>query len=177
MDVQASALPVVDIDELERNPPMALGPRRAPAFVEAAGLCLSEAGHASTVKLVVLTTDEQNAVNLRWSLRQDAARSWDERESTEHAAVAVGLSLLRQTMQLEALERGRIGGGFDYWLGDISWSYQAVVEISGIRRGTESQVAGRLRAKKAQIQNTHGQLAAYALVVEFSMPLATWGAR
>jgi hypothetical protein len=180
--VHKAAIPaLLDLSDLERNPPPAIGARRAPGFVEAAALCLESQGHSPGVALDVRDGDvrdgkEDSGVSLRWSLRTDAERSWDEIESTADGAVAVGLSLLRHTMKLDALDRGRIPSGFDYWLGTADGAYRAVVEISGIRRGTRAQVAARLREKKAQIRDSNG-LTAYALVVEFGHPSADVGVR
>lgn len=168
----APAPATVDLHDLERDPPPAIGENRAPGFVEAAGVCLTSAGHKPGIALDLRQGEQISRISLRWSLRKGAAHSWDEIESTADGAVAVGLSLLRHTMGLNALERGRIPSGFDYWLGTPEGVYKAIVEISGIRHGTESQISARLRQKKDQIQNSHGKLTAYALVVEFSRPRA-----
>lgn len=174
---KASAPPTIDLGELERNPPPAVGESRAPGFVEAAALCLTSEGHKPGIALDLHQDGETSRVALRWSVRKGAGRSWDDIESTADGAVAVGLSLLRHTMGLDALERGRIPSGFDYWLGKPDGPPTAVVEISGIRRGNERQIATRLRDKKDQIRNSHGSLTAYALIVEFSRPRADLGVR
>ncbi len=172
-----SAPATIDLSDLERNPPPAIGGSRAPGFVEAAGLCLTSEGHKTGIALDVRQDGEALRVALRWSVRKGAGRSWDDIEATADGAVAVGLSLIRHTMGLDALERGRIPSGFDYWLGTSAGEYTAVVEISGIRRGNERQIAARLRDKKQQIGNSHGRLTAYALIVEFSHPRADVGLR
>jgi len=169
---KSSAQVSVDLNDLEQNPPPALGEKRAPGFVEAAGLCLDSQGHKPGAILDVIHLGHNAQFRLDWFMRRDARRSWDEKESTEYGAVAIGLVLLRRTMELEAIERGRQPSGFDYLLGTADGDIRAVVEISGIRRGTDKHVAGRLKQKKQQIQSGHGALVAYALVVEFSCPRA-----
>lgn len=177
MVLKASAPATIDLGDLERNPPPAIGESRAPGFVEAAGLCLTSEGHKTGIALDLRQDGKTSRVALRWSIRKGAARSWDDIEATADGAVAVGLSLVRHTMGLDALDRGRIPSGFDYWLGTPDGALTAVVEISGIRRGNERQIAARLRDKKQQIGNNHGRLTAYALIVEFSRPRADVGLR
>lgn len=157
---------------MERVPPPALGPKRAPGFVEAAALCLTEARHRPGVTIPFKHPRETIAVRVSWTLRGGAQRSWDQTEATEQGAVLVGLALIRETLRLEATLRGRIGSGFDYWLSDDTDELRAVVEISGIRTGSDAQLKARLKTKTEQIRDAHGSLSAHALVVEFGQPRA-----
>lgn len=67
--------------------------------------------------------------------------------------------------------------GFDYWLGDKESDYpfqdKARLEISGILKGTKSQINQRLNEKLKQTKRTdHLNLPALVVIVEFSRPLA-----
>jgi hypothetical protein len=65
--------------------------------------------------------------------------------------------------------------GFDYWMGDesaIPFQSKARLEISGIRRGDDSDIKARVRQKLKQTNQSDGLLPAYVIVVEFGSPLA-----
>lgn len=75
--------------------------------------------------------------------------------------------------------RANRGDGFDYWLGtqaDEIVPYEAKMEVSGIRNGGESDIARRVREKVAQMARpdppVDPNLPAYAVVIEFSRPVA-----
>ena len=72
----------------------------------------------------------------------------------------------------------RRGSGFDYWLGKRDEGSpqpllqgKARLEVSGIRNGSETEIAARVRQKEAQTQQSDSlRIDAYVAVVEFGAP-------
>ena len=100
----------------------------------------------------------------------------DPEEATEEGACGVAILRARALTGLSVVRRARRGTGFDYYLGtEDALDFQARLEVSGVRQGTEAQVEARLRQKRAQIERFDGEfgtLVAYAIVVEFGEPKA-----
>jgi len=75
----------------------------------------------------------------------------------------------------EVIQRSRKGTGFDYWMGDESalpFQNKARLEISGIRKGGESDIKTRVKQKLKQTNQSDGKLPAYVIVIEFGRPVA-----
>lgn len=84
--------------------------------------------------------------------------------------------LVDRNLSYTPIEVSRQGTGFDFWLGsdsDSLFEATAILEVSGIRRGTASAVRRRVREKLAQVEKSlHLGLATYVSVIEFGTPLA-----
>lgn len=157
----------------------AITPAFGAALAEAGAVCLTGQGHTQGAQLQI-TGDWTAAYNLYWQpVTPQMLRCWNDQEyTTEQAAYAIALLLMKQLKDFTVVERSRRGTGFDYWLGhqNAGWfSLQKLVrlEVSGIRQGTLSQIKARVKLKAEQLKPVGQLLPAYIVVVEFSQPL-TW---
>ncbi len=155
----------------------ALTPAAGERLAEAASVCLDERGHALACELVVSGSHSETFRLERLEVSDLLRRTYDDpEEATEEGACGVAILLARALTGLSVVRRARKGTGFDYYLGteDIL-DFQARLEVSGIRQGTEAQVEARRRQKRAQIARSDadlGTLVAYAIIVEFGEPKA-----
>ena len=140
---------------------------------EAASICLEDQSHLSGVALLV--DGAQTAMGpLTWlpTSVQHKRTYNDLDEATEYGACAVAMVIIKRLMGKVVVERSKKGKGFDYWLGssddDNLFQDRTRLEVSGIRRGSESIINTRLRVKEAQIKRGTG--AALIAIVEFSRP-------
>ena len=149
-------------------------------LAQAAAVCLESHGHAQGVALTV-RGDRQGRHQVYWpQATPQAKRAWaDEEEATEQGAAGVAALLAREEIGCVVVERAKRGTGFDYWLGSQTVEevapYEAKMEVSGIRNG-KPEVAKRVRQKLAQMARPNPPVApnlpAYAVVIEFSSPIA-----
>jgi hypothetical protein len=151
-----------------------------PAFGEclsqAASICLEDQKHESGVHLGV-DGDFNHAFCLIWEDTTDQMRRcWaDAQVTTEHGAYGIAALLMPNLTGLTFIERSIKGTGFDFWLGQESnllFQKKARLEVSGIRKGNESEIKARIKQKKEQTKrsdNTY-RLPAYIIVVEFGEP-------
>jgi len=157
-------------------------PAVAAYYIEACMICFESCGHVHTINLQIQGTFSQ-VFAISWvdAITEQMRRNWkDDRYTTEHGAVALALLVIRPLTGYTVIERSDQGTGFDYWLGnddegeDTEWPFQhkARLEISGIRRGTRSQVSQRVSDKRQQSRHKGGGLSTYVAVVEFSVPLS-----
>lgn len=147
---------------------------------EAAAVCLDEQGHREPVPFVVRRIDEPEYV-LRWLQATDAMRRAHNEldRAAELGAYGIAILLVRHRTGLLAVEQSRKGTGFDYWLGpprsddQLPFQNAARLEVSGIRSGTDSQFASRVKQKLKQtkVSDSTG-LPAYVCIVEFGRPQA-----
>ena len=98
-------------------------------------------------------------------------------EATEYGAICLAIWSVHETTDYKVIRRSPKLTGFDYWLGDKADDYpfqdKARLEISGILKGTNSQIKQRMNEKLKQTNRTdHLNLPAVITVVEFSNPLA-----
>jgi len=114
---------------------------------------------------------------LYWQSPDDQTRRcWaDPNVATEHGACGVATLLVPEISDLTVVERSRKGTGFDYWLGEKNdegplFQGKARLEVSGIRTGSDSTVASRVKQKLRQTQPSDGSLPAIVVVVEFGSP-------
>ena len=151
-----------------------LRPAKARAFIEAAAVCLEDQGHEPGAHLHVsgYTTKK---FSLQWEAPDESQRRTyaDEPEATEEGATAVAVALVTKLTKYVVVERARKGTGFDYWLGREVGRFDARLEISGIRCGQLPAVKTRTKKKVKQMApSDDGGLPGYAVIVEFSRPLA-----
>jgi hypothetical protein len=99
-----------------------------------------------------------------------------EERTTENGAYGVALLAVCHLTEKTVLLQSWQGTGFDYFLapeGEDQFQESVLLEISGIRRGTERAIRGRVREKIIQMQ-THSPLPmerGLVAIVEFSRPL------
>ena len=160
-----------------------LTPTAGRHLAEAAAVCLSSQGHQPGTVLMVRGLIEQ-APEIIWpEVTPQMARTYNDlQEATEDGACAVAILLMRTFTRLTVILRSRKGTGIDYWLGapiagkteePVVFQNTARLEVSGILRGTQQQMAARMRQKRAQVQRSDGtRLPAYTVIVEFSGPHA-----
>ncbi|MEM1324894.1 MAG: hypothetical protein AAGI23_03010 [Bacteroidota bacterium] len=145
---------------------------------EAASVCLENQNHSQGVELKVTGALEGN-IQLSWEeTTQQIRDNWsDLQEATEYGATCIAILLLQEMTDLKVIRRSPKGTGFDYWLGnkkdnDFPFQEKAVLEVSGILKGTPSQVNQRLKEKMIQTEQSDDlKLPVYVIVVEFSTPV------
>ena len=148
-------------------------------MAEAAAVCFEDRSHASGVVIGVSCVDSKQFA-IYWSAVTDQHRRTynDLPEATEMGATGVAILIVRAVTGKKAIERSKKGTGFDYWVGDtdddeLIFSNKARLEVSGILNGTDTEIAGRLKKKNAQVQITdHLGVPAYVAIIEFGQPKA-----
>lgn len=172
----------VDLSLLSSGIIPALTPLMGGVLEEACVLEFEEhGGHRSGVTLTVMG-DYQTTVSITWKLTvSDTMRRCyaEPKDCTEWAACGLALLLLRQLTTFTAVERSFIGTGFDYWLGSLEdvdkniFLKKARLEVSGIRRGSDTDLKSRVQQKLKQIRESPpNQLPAYVSVTEFGQPIS-----
>lgn len=167
---------MLNLNDLGNGLLPAISPKFGMALAEAGGVCLESEGHVAGVQLNVRGF-VKSFYHLDWPpIDEQSRRTWNDPEvATEHGAMGIAVLLAKKAMGYVALARSRKGTGFDYWMGDEStepFQVKARLEISGIRKGNDSDITRRTRQKLKQTARSGGSLPAYAIVVEFGKPLA-----
>jgi len=146
------------------------------AIAEAASVCFDERGHSDPAAMQ-LDGALSAPASVHWQKPNDQAlRCWNDDEvATEHGAYAIAALLVPVLCGLHIILRARKGKGFDFWLGSTEdpgplFQDKARLEVSGIREGSDSDVAARVKAKKTQIDRSKGLLPGIIVVVEFTAP-------
>lgn len=145
---------------------------------EAAAVCLEDQGHQNPV---ILQIDGMQAceIELGWGAIDDTARRFnaDQEVATEYGAYGIAALVMPHLTGLTVIERSVKGKGFgfDFWLGAIEGSQplfqrKARLEVSGIRRGSESTLQSRVNIKLKQITPSDSVAPGYVSVVEFGTP-------
>lgn len=153
-----------------------------PAFgemlAEVAAVCLEDQLHASGVSMRVTGTHSLSLA-LVWDPTTDQQRrNWvDKQDATEFGACGCAILVARRLTGLQVTQQSYKTTGFDWWIGDEStgpglFQDKARLEVSGIRRGDESDVKRRMTLKKKQTTQSDAttSLPAWAVVVEFGEP-------
>ena len=148
------------------------------ALAQAGAICLESQHHTPGVLLSVRGGGiTANGYQLDWT-PGDAGDSamWQYNRATEMGAEAVAILLIKSATPYRVHDAAALGTGFDFWLGDgsdILFQRKARLEISGIRNGSDADIARRSAAKLRQTrQSDDTQIPAYVVVVEFGRPLA-----
>jgi hypothetical protein len=172
-------IPVLNLHSLTQGLP-AITPAFGSAIAEAGAICLTDAAHETGV-ILEIEGDFSATFQLDWHpVTDQIQRCWnDEEYTTEQAAYGIAFLLILQLTNLTVIERSRKGTGFDYWLGiqdpfaTLPFQKMARLEVSGIRKGNQSQINARVKQKTEQTRPSDTQgLPAYIIVVEFSRPIA-----
>jgi hypothetical protein len=145
----------------------------------AAAICLDDQGHQSPINLRV-TGLNPSVIAIDWPMVDSTTRRFnaDTEVATEYGAYGIAALVMPYLTGLTVIERSIKGAGlgFDFWLGAVDdhqlFQRKARLEVSGIRRGTESQLQSRVRIKLKQITPSDSVAPGYACVVEFGTPEA-----
>lgn len=146
---------------------------------EASIFCLNKESHNSGV---IITVDGifNRQYSVVWSRIVDETMKrcyGDKEDAVQWAACGIAILLILNSTNFNVIERSKKGTGFDYWLGnkeDIEVNIflgKARLEVSGIQRGSDSEISRRIKIKLAQTDKSDEMnLPVYAIVVEFSRP-------
>jgi hypothetical protein len=175
-NTQESAQSLI-LEELTSGVMPGISVRYGACLAEAASICLEDQNHQIGVNLTV-DGNFQQRFPVFWEASSDQAkRSWADPEvTTEHGACGIAALLIKIFTNYTIIYRSRKGTGFDYWLGSKSSHKESLfqgaarLEVSGIRRGAESDIKTRVKKKIGQTKKSDGLLPAYIAVVEFSEP-------
>lgn len=172
-----SQIQILNLESLNQGLP-GITPVFGAAIAEAGAICLSDEDHEPGVVLKV-KGEFSTTFKLDWQpVTEQIRRCWNDKEyTTEQAAYGIAFLLIWQLTNLTVIERSRKGTGFDYWLGiqdatpTLPFQRMARLEVSGIRKGNQSQINVRVKQKAEQTRASDAQgLPAYIIVVEFSQP-------
>jgi len=155
---------------------LGLTPAAGAFLAESAEFCLSKNDHPDPVTLSITGNTETSGV-LEWSQPADettAERTYGNRKkAAEDGAYAVAIVVVTQLEGFPAVAQSPIGTGIDYWItgNDDAEIFLARLEVSGIFKGSSSQVGSRLETKLEQTKASDDtKLPAYAAIVEFGSP-------
>ena len=153
-------------------------PKEAVGFYEQnCMVCFDNQKHSSGVQLNVQHYDDSFAsFQVFWDgkVTEELRRAYaDLVKTTEYAACAIALLLVRELTDFTAIEQATRGTTIDYYLAnrkmdDLIFNYAARLEATGILREDESNtVENRLEEKSKRLKPG---LPTYIIVVEFSRP-------
>jgi hypothetical protein len=174
-----SQVQVLNLQCLEKGLP-AITPAFGAAIAEAGAIRLTDEAHVPGAILEV-EGEFSTRFQLDWQpVTEQSRRCWnDEEYTTEQAAYGIAFILILKLTNLTVIERSRKGTGFDYWLGSqdlnsmLPFQRMARLEVSGIRKGSRSQIDTRVKQKTEQTRASDAEgLPAYIIVVEFSRPIS-----
>jgi len=144
------------------------------AFLEAARVILSDLGYRTGT---ILTVDGlqslQYCLKFRAATEQQRRSYSDPKETTEWAACGIAFLIIPSITSFTVVERSFIGTTVDYWLGhsnDPLFQNKARLEVSGIRRGNESEIKSRVSEKLRRSAKIPNSLPLYVSVTEFGTP-------
>jgi hypothetical protein len=169
-------VPKLNLYELKVNTYVP-SPRVSDCYAEAASVCMNNQSHQQGVEIKVIG-DVEATIQLAWEeVTQQIRDSWNDlQEATEYGATCIAILLVQTLTDMRVTRRSPKETGFDYWLGDqgddFPFQDKARLEISGILKGTASQINQRVKEKVEQTKRTDNTtLPAYIVVVEFSTPI------
>ncbi len=145
---------------------------------DAVAVCLDDQNHPYRVTLQI-DGIQDTEVELQWNAIDDTIRRFnaDEEVATEYGAYGIAALLMPYLTGLTVIERSIKGKGFgfDFWLGSIDnpdtlFQRKARLEVSGIRKGSESIIQSRVKIKLEQISPSDTLSPGYVCVVEFGTP-------
>ena len=173
----------IQLSELKAGNP-ALTPATGSSLEEACVICLNDQHHTPGVNMEVGGKISQ-VYSLLWQkqVTDQMIRCWGDPEyTTEQAAYGIAFLLIPRITNYTTIERSVKGPGFDYWLGDgqeaeiFIFNRKARLEVSGIRKGSDSQIRKRINQKYKQTDPSDSTtLPAFVVVVEFSKPFSHVG--
>jgi hypothetical protein len=147
---------------------------------DAAAVCLDDQGHPERVELKI-NGIQSGELELQWNQIDDITRRFnaDQEVATEYGAYGIAALIMPQITHYTIIERSVKGKGFgfDFWLGSIDdtetlFQRKARLEVSGIRKGTETIIQSRVKMKLKQISPSDTVAPGYVAVIEFGTPEA-----
>lgn len=163
------------IDIYELSSLSFLTPVRCADFSEAAAVCLDYHKHAQSVD-VEITGDLEAKFQLTWKeVTQQMRDSREDMQLTvEAGAYCMAMLVVQKLTNLKVVKQSQKGTGFDFWLADQEsegFKISARLEVSGILKGTTTQIKQRMKEKMEQTKKSDTmKLPAYIVIVEFSQP-------
>ncbi len=140
---------------------------------DAAAVCLDDQNHPYRVKLQI-NGIQNTQVEIQWNPINDTVRRFnaDQEVATEYGAYGIAALLMPYLTGLTVIERfiKSKSFGFDFWLGSINdsntlFQRKARLEVSGIRKGTQSIIESRVKMKLEQISPSDTLSPGYVCVV------------
>jgi len=158
----------------------AIMPQYGAALAQAGAVCFEDQNHPKGVELKVDGTFQAKYRVFWQDVTDQMRRNWNDADTaTEFAALGVAFLLVLDLTEYTVTNTSRKGTGFDYWLGkkdngdELLFQNKARLEVSGIRKGSYSQVKARVKQKLEQVKPSDSPfLPAYIVVVEFNTPLS-----
>ncbi len=154
-----------------------LTPVRCANFSEAAAVCLETSGHRPGVEVKVEGDAKTNFI-LQWNeLEKSTFLSWQNLEETvEFGACTFAIITTFKNTPYQIVEQSVKGGGFDFILANkTSSTFEkpvALLEVSGIFRGSKGRINARLKEKTEQSEKSLDLgYPIFVMVAEFSRPL------
>lgn len=173
----------IDLKEISNGLP-GLSKVSGQHLFESCVVCLTRQRHSNIGTTLEIQGDTTVTTTLIWDniFDEQLDRTWkDQFYATEHGAVCIAILLALKLTNYTIIEKSARKNGFDYWLGendDILFQKKARLEISGIFHGTEKDVKKRYNVKVKQTQQSDElKIPAYIGIVEFSKPIANFGAK
>ena len=166
-------LPIHDMDQRHAGLTKAV----ADSYTEAAEVCLDR-HHGPPEAFDLKKGDARLTATLKWQSPDERTRSaWaNDNDATEAGAYACVLAAVELLDGLVAVRRAETMTGADYYIAprddapnDLENSLR--LEVSGVDRGPESKLTGRLRVKLNQAAAGKSNLPALAGVVGFKARL------
>lgn len=145
---------------------------------DAASVCLEDQLHSNPVYFQVEGICS-GLMEVAWSDVDDTMRRFnaDRDISTEYGAYGMVALIMPVLTNLTVIERSIKGRdlGFDFWLGELGddsevFQRKARLEVSGIRKGSPSQIQSRVNIKLRQISPSDAVAPGYVAVIEFGTP-------
>jgi hypothetical protein len=161
--------------EALRTGKLGLTPAAGAFLSESAEFCLSKNDHPHPVTLNISGDTETSGV-LRWSPpdEKSAEKTYgNQKEAAEDGAYAVAIVVVTQLERFPGVAKSPIGTGVDYWVtgNDDAEIFLARLEVSGIFKGSPTQISSRLETKLEQTKASDAtKHPAYAAIVEFVSP-------
>lgn len=157
-----------------------LSPIQCDFYSEGAVVALESQEHVSGIGITVDGDFNEN-IPLTWDIKPNT-NGWKEgRDSTEFGALAIAFFLVTSLTEYQVIEQSPIGTGFDYYLGyqeehpdyDPDNFINAWLEVSGLAKGTPSEISDRVREKMVRIEKTGAvTMPGYVSVTAFGRPIS-----
>jgi hypothetical protein len=171
---------VLDLSRLKRGR-KALTKAYGTVMAQNAAVSLDRQGHKSPVSLTASGKLEE-VFDLVWFPATDQMhRSFcDDKKAASEGAYGVAILIMevvygQSPVFQSAVRSDGDATGIDYWMaaiGDRKYVWVSRLEVSGINKGTASEVNTRLRVKANQSKRSDSSgLPAYIIIVEFSGPV------
>ena len=151
-------------------------------FGHAASVCFESQGHALQIDMMGEGSYCKTYLVKRYDVTDQMKRTWgDEEYTTEQGAYGVAFLIASKEVGAKAIEKARKKTGIDYWLGieeNFLFQNKFRLEVSGIRNGTDQQLATRFDRKMVQSERSDStKLPALIIIIEFGKPKVKTGLR